>query len=76
MRIFNKNAFKIVSREHLNELGEDLNLIQFIKSKVPSNHFGENIHGNIFGSTHWSHILGQRVPILRKVYSKSFNTLC
>jgi ribonuclease-3 len=39
---------KIVSREHLNELGRDLNLIQFIKSKVPSNHFGENIHGNIF----------------------------
>ena len=43
-----KMRSKIVSREHLNELGRDLNLIQFIKSKVPSNHFGENIHGNIF----------------------------
>ncbi len=43
-----KMRSKIVSREHLNELGRDLNLIQFIKSKVNSQHFGENIHGNIF----------------------------
>ena len=41
---------KIVSREHLNELGKDLNLIRFIESKVPVQHFGENIHGNIFES--------------------------
>lgn len=45
-----KMRSKIVSREHLNELGKDLNLIQFIESKVPSHHFGENIHGNIFES--------------------------
>jgi len=43
-----KMRSKIVSREHLNELGRDLNLIQFIKSKVPTTHFGENIHGNVF----------------------------
>lgn len=41
---------KIVSREHLNELGRDLNLIRFVDSKVPPQHFGENIHGNIFES--------------------------
>ena len=45
-----KMRSKIVSREHLNELGKDLNLIQFVESKVPVNHFGENIHGNIFES--------------------------
>ncbi|MBC5837387.1 ribonuclease III [Flavobacterium muglaense] len=45
-----KMRSKIVSREHLNELGKDLNLIKFIESKVPVNHFGENIHGNIFES--------------------------
>lgn len=45
-----KMRSKIVSREHLNELGKDLNLIQFIESKVPTQHFGENIHGNIFES--------------------------
>ena len=39
---------KIVSREHLNELGRDLNLIRFVKSKVSKSKFGENINGNIF----------------------------
>jgi len=45
-----KMRSKIVSREHLNELGKDLNLVRFIDSKVPVQHFGENIHGNIFES--------------------------
>ena len=39
---------KIVSREHLNELGKDLDLIRFVKSKVTSTQVGDNIHGNIF----------------------------
>lgn len=43
-----KMRSKIVSREHLNELGRDLNLIQLIESKVQTAHFGENIHGNLF----------------------------
>ncbi|MEL1253951.1 ribonuclease III [Flavobacterium sp. DGU38] len=43
-----KMRSKIVSREHLNELGKDLNLVRFVESKVPVQHFGENIHGNIF----------------------------
>ncbi len=43
-----KMRSKIVSREHLNELGRDLSLIDFIESKVPNTHFGENIHGNVF----------------------------
>lgn len=43
-----KMRSKIVSREHLNELGRDLHLIRFVQSKVSSNHFGENIHGNVF----------------------------
>jgi ribonuclease-3 len=45
-----KMRSKIVSREHLNELGKDLNLVRFIESKVPLQHFGDNIHGNIFES--------------------------
>ncbi|WP_372746996.1 ribonuclease III [Lutibacter sp.] len=39
---------KIVSREHLNELGRDLDLFRFVKSNVALSKFGENIHGNIF----------------------------
>jgi ribonuclease-3 len=43
-----KMRSKIVSREHLNELGRDLNLIKYVKSSVALSKFGENIHGNIF----------------------------
>ncbi|MBL4746051.1 MAG: ribonuclease III [Flavobacteriaceae bacterium] len=39
---------KIVSRDHLNELGRDLDLAQFVKSNISRKKFGENIHGNIF----------------------------
>lgn len=39
---------KIVSREHLNELGKDFGLINFIKSNIPNHNFGDNIHGNLF----------------------------
>lgn len=39
---------KIVSRDHLNELGKDLNLISFVKSNIPKKNIGDNIHGNIF----------------------------
>ncbi len=43
-----KMRSKIVSREHLNELGKGLNLISLVKSKIPSGQFGDNIHGNLF----------------------------
>ncbi len=43
-----KMRSKIVSREHLNELGRDLNLIDLVESKIPSGQFGDNIHGNLF----------------------------
>jgi ribonuclease-3 len=45
-----KMRSKIVSREHLNELGKDLSLTKYVDSKVPLQHFGENIHGNLFES--------------------------
>ncbi|WP_299434307.1 ribonuclease III [uncultured Maribacter sp.] len=43
-----KMRSKIVSREHLNELGKDLELINFVESRIPKSHFGDNIHGNVF----------------------------
>lgn len=39
---------KIVSREHLNELGKDFGLIKYVKSNIPNQNFGDNIHGNLF----------------------------
>ena len=43
-----KMRSKIVSREHLNELGKELNLINLVESKIPKSNFGNNIHGNLF----------------------------
>ena len=43
-----KMRSKIVSREHLNELGRELNLIDHVQSKIPKDNFGNNIHGNLF----------------------------
>ncbi|OQD44342.1 ribonuclease III [Croceivirga radicis] len=43
-----KMRSKIVSRKHLNELGKDLGLLQYVESRIPRSHFGDNIHGNVF----------------------------
>ena len=43
-----KMRSKIVSREHLNELGRELDLIDMVESKIPKGNFGNNIHGNLF----------------------------
>jgi ribonuclease-3 len=43
-----KMRSKVVSREHLNELGKDLNLIKLVRTFIPTTQFGENLHGNIF----------------------------
>lgn len=43
-----KMRSKVVSREHLNELGRDLKLINFLKTSIPIQQFGGNIHGNVF----------------------------
>ncbi|MCG8894032.1 ribonuclease III [Tenacibaculum finnmarkense] len=39
---------KVVSREHLNTLGKDLNLICFVKSNIAPEHISNNLYGNIF----------------------------
>ncbi|WP_178991637.1 ribonuclease III [Winogradskyella schleiferi] len=43
-----KMRSKVVSREHLNKLGKELGLIDFVESKIPKSNFGDNIHGNLF----------------------------
>lgn len=43
-----KMRSKIVSREHLNELGKDLGLIDLVESRIAKSNFGNNIHGNLF----------------------------
>lgn len=43
-----KMRSKIVSREHLNQIGKELKLVDFVKSNVQPEHFGDNVHGNLF----------------------------
>lgn len=43
-----KMRSKVVSRKHLNELGEDLNLIDLVQTNIAKDQFGANIHGNLF----------------------------
>ncbi|MGM0931857.1 MAG: ribonuclease III [Bacteroidota bacterium] len=43
-----KMRSKVVSRKHLNELGRDLDLINHVKTNIPIDQFGVNIHGNLF----------------------------
>lgn len=43
-----KMRSKVVSRKHLNELGRDLDLIDHVKTNIPVDQFGVNIHGNLF----------------------------
>ncbi|NAS31147.1 ribonuclease III [Flavobacteriaceae bacterium R38] len=43
-----KMRSKVVSREHLNELGRDFGLIAYLESKIPKKNFGDNVHGNMF----------------------------
>ena len=43
-----KMKSKVVSREHLNEIGKELELSSLMYTKIPLSQFGENIHGNLF----------------------------
>ena len=43
-----KMRSKVVSRDHLNEIGKKLELSSLMQSKIPISQFGENIHGNLF----------------------------
>lgn len=39
---------KIVSRKHLNHIGEELNLISLLMRNIPDHQLGKNITGNLF----------------------------
>ena len=65
-----KMRSKIVSREHLNELGRDMKLIDHVESKVSPQHFGENIHGNIFEALVGAIYLDQGYLVCEKFIQK------
>lgn len=65
-----KMRSKVVSREHLNELGRDLNLIKLLKTNIPTKQFGGNIHGNIFEALVGAIYLDRGFPYCEKFIHK------
>ncbi len=57
---------KIVSRNHLNELGAELNLISFVQSNIADENHGENIHGNLFEALIGAIFLDKGYPYCKK----------
>ena len=43
-----KMRSKVVSRDHLNEIGKELGLSHLMHSRISVGKFGDNIHGNLF----------------------------
>jgi ribonuclease-3 len=69
-----KMRSKVVSREHLNELGKELKLIDLVESKIPKNNFGDNIHGNLFESLVGAIYLDRGFKYCEKfIYNKIIN---
>ncbi|MFT5102389.1 MAG: ribonuclease-3 [Candidatus Latescibacterota bacterium] len=65
-----KMRSKVVSREHLNELGRDLNLIALVKTSIPTKQFGENIHGNVFEALLGAIYLDRGYPYCKKFINR------
>ena len=59
---------KIVSRNHLNELGLELNLLQFVDSNISEENYGDNIHGNLFEALIGAMFLTADTLIVRNSY--------
>ena len=57
-----KMRSKVVSREHLNELGKDLDLLTLLQSKMKKENFGDNIYGNIFEALSLSTPITSQIP--------------
>lgn len=65
-----KMRSKVVSRKHLNELGRELNLLRYVRASIPKEHFGVNIHGNLFEALVGAIYLDRGYTYCRKFINK------
>ena len=65
-----KMRSKVVSREHLNELGRDMELVKHVKTSIPKKQFGSNIHGNVFEALVGAIYLDKGFPYCEKFIYK------
>ncbi len=69
-----KMRSKVVSREHLNELGKNLGLVDLLQSRIPIANFGSNIHGNLFEALVGAIYLDKGYTICEKfIYTRIIN---
>jgi ribonuclease-3 len=67
---------KIVSRENLNTIGKNLNLICNVESKMGNQQFGENIHGNLLEALIGAIYLDKGYPACEKfIHDKLLSTI-
>ena len=66
-----KMRSKIVSRNNLNELGKNLELLKFIDSSVSQDKFGDNIYGNIYEALVGAVFLDKGYVICEKFVNKT-----
>ncbi len=69
-----KMRSKIVSRQNLNRIGKDLDLLKFIHSAVSQEKFGDNIYGNIYEALVGAVFLDKGYNICKKFVDKSLIT--
>jgi len=69
-----KMRSKIVSRQNLNRLGKDLDLLKFIHSAVAQDKFGDNIYGNIYEALVGAVFLDKGYVICEKFVNKTLIT--
>lgn len=71
-----KMRSKIVSRENLNTIGKNLNLICNVESKMGNQQFGENIHGNLLEALIGAIYLDKGYPACEKfIHDKLLSTI-
>lgn len=70
-----KMRSKIVSREHLNEIGKELRLAEYMDTSIPVEQFSDNIHGNLFESLVGAVFLDKGYTACQKfIYKRVINT--
>ena len=65
---------KIVSRQNLNRLGKDLQLLKYVNSAVSQDKFGDNIYGNIYEAFVGAVFLDKGYVICEKFVKKTLIT--
>ena len=71
-----KMRSKVVSREHLNEIGKELDFSKLMHTKLPVAKFGDNIHGNLIEALIGAVYLDKGYMCVRNLFINASYTPC